>query len=184
MLLDESALPDPADELAYYRLHENDVDDPRYRSFVSRLGDPLLARLDQGSEGLDYGCGPGPALASVLREHGHVVHLYDPYFWPEPAALERTYDFIVCSEVAEHFHRPGEEFARLDGLLRPGGWLGVMTCFRTEDRLFANWQYRQDPTHVIFYREATLRAIARRFGWHCEVPRKDVALMRKPALAA
>lgn len=184
VLLDEACLPTPPDEFAYYRLHENDVDDPRYRSFVSRLGGPLLQRLKPGCEGLDYGCGPGPALAAILGEHGHAVTLYDPFFHPDAAALKRTYDFIICCEVAEHFHRPGDEFARLDTLLRPGGLLGLMTCFRTDDRRFANWQYRHDPTHVVFYREETLRMVAARFGWSCEIPRKDVVIMGKPDVAA
>lgn len=183
VLLDESCLPTPRDERAHYELHENDIDDPRYRAFVSRLGDPLLARLEPGSEGLDYGCGPGPVLATILREHGHSAALYDPFFKPNTAALERTYDFIVCCEVVEHFHSPEREFARLDRLLRPGGWLGLMTCFRTEDHLFASWHYRRDPTHVVFYKEETFRAVAGRFGWACEFPRKDVAIMRKPGVS-
>lgn len=183
LLLDESCLPTRAEELAYYGLHENDVNDPRYRAFVSRLGDPLLECLKARSEGLDYGCGPGPALAAILREHGHAVNLYDPFFHPDAAVLNRSYDFIICCEVAEHFHRPGDEFARLDTLLRPGGLLGLMTCFRTDDRLFANWHYRHDPTHVVFYREETLRTVAARFGWTCDIPRKDVVIMRKPGVA-
>lgn len=184
VLLDEACLPTRHDELMHYRQHENDASDSRYRAFVSRLGDPLLRRLKPGSEGLDYGCGPGPALAAILREHGHTVSLYDPFFHSEVAALERTYDFVFCCEVAEHFHRPGDEFARLDKLLRPGGWLGLMTCFRTDDRPFAEWHYRRDPTHVVFYQEETLRAVAKRFGWTCEIPRKDVAIMCKPGGAA
>ncbi|MBC7284330.1 class I SAM-dependent methyltransferase [Hoeflea sp.] len=184
ILLDETCLLSGADEHAYYGLHENDVHDPGYRAFVSRLGDPLLERLKPVSEGLDYGCGPGPALAAILGEHGHRVSLYDPFFHPGTAVLDRSYDFIICCEVAEHFHRPGDEFERLDALLRPGGWLGLMTCFRTDDRLFANWHYRHDPTHVVFYREQTLRSIAARFGWSCAIPRKDVAIMRKPGAAA
>ncbi|MBS0543647.1 MAG: methyltransferase domain-containing protein, partial [Proteobacteria bacterium] len=83
--------------------------------------------------------------------------------------------------VVEHFHHPAEEFARLDALLRPGGWLGIMTCFQTDDARFARWHYRRDPTHVVFYREATFRVIARRHGWVCEIPAKDVVLMCKPA---
>jgi hypothetical protein len=54
-----------------------------------------------------------------------------------------------------------------------------MTCFQTDDLKFANWYYRQDPTHVVFYREETFKYIASRFGWHCEIPAKDVVLMQK-----
>jgi hypothetical protein len=43
----------------------------------------------------------------MLAEAGHAMALYDPFFRPDPAALERDYDFITCTETAEHFHHPG-----------------------------------------------------------------------------
>ncbi len=171
--------PDPATERACYLTHRNETADPGYRRFLARLADPLLARLAPRSSGLDYGCGPGPALAEMLRDAGHTVALFDPVFHPGAAVLGRRYDFVTCTETVEHFHRPAEEFARLDALLAPGGWLAVMTCFQTDDARFAGWHYRRDPTHVVFYREATLRVLADRHGLDCEIPRKDVALMRK-----
>jgi SAM-dependent methyltransferase len=173
--------PTPADERAEYLLHANDPQDAGYRRFLFRLAEPLLARLAPACEGLDYGCGPGPALAAMLREAGHDVALYDPFFAPEAAVLERRYDFITCTEAAEHFHDPAGEFDRFDRMLRPGGWLALMTCFQTDDARFARWHYRRDPTHVVFYRATTFQRIARRFGWQCEVPCKDVVLMRKPS---
>jgi SAM-dependent methyltransferase len=173
-----------AEEHAQYLTHENDPNDPGYRRFLSKLIDPLLQRLgaglNGGHDGLDFGCGPGPALVSMLREAGHSMALYDPFFQPDRAVLSRTYDFVTCTEVVEHFYHPADRFYELDSLLRPGGWLGVMTCFQTDDARFANWHYRRDPTHVIFYREATFWAIAAARGWHCEIPVKDVALMQKP----
>lgn len=178
--LDPAHHPDRETERAHYALHENDPDDPRYRAFLARLADPLLAELPPGASGLDYGSGPGPALAAMLREAGHEVALFDPVFRPERSVLERCYDFVTCTETAEHFHRPADEFDRLMALVRPGGWLAVMTCFQTDDARFAGWHYRKDPTHVVFYREATLRLLAARRGWSCEIPVKDVALMRRP----
>ncbi len=179
VFLDSARHPRREEERKRYLLHENDPDDPGYRAFLWRLAGPLLERLAPGREGLDYGCGPGPALARILEEAGHRVRLYDPFFHPDHSALERRYDFIACSETAEHFHRPAEEFERLDGMLRPGGWLAVMTCFRPEDRDFAGWHYRLDPTHVVFYREETFRRLAGRFGWEPEFPDPDVFLAKK-----
>ena len=169
-----------AGELAHYRNHENAVDDPGYRRFLARLATPLIERIAPGSRGLDYGCGPGPALAAMLREAGHAVALYDPFFHPDPAPLAAHYDFITCTEVAEHFRNPADEFDRFGRMLEPGGWLAVMTCFQTDDERFAAWHYRRDPTHVVFYREETFRVIASQRGWSCEIPAKDVALLRKP----
>jgi SAM-dependent methyltransferase len=119
-------------------------------------------------------------LAAMLREAGHSVALYDPFFARDPSVLDGDYDFIVCSETVEHFHRPAEEFARLDRMLRHGGWLGIMTSFQPADEDFADWHYRRDPTHVVFYSAATFHWLALRFDWQCEIPRPDVVLMQKP----
>ena len=178
-LLDPACYLSPEQERAYYALHENHPDDPGYRRFLSRLSSPLQAVLPPGCHGLDYGCGPGSALAAMLQEAGYRITLYDPFFHPDPQALARAYDFITCSEVVEHFHHPAEQFRYLDSLLKPGGVLAIMTCFQTDDERFANWHYRRDPTHVVFYREATFHHLARQFAWHCEVPCKDVVLMTK-----
>jgi len=55
----------------------------------------------------------------------------------------------------------------------------VITGFLTDDTAFARWHYRLDPSHVVFYSEATLRHVAARLGLEIDVPGKDVALMRK-----
>lgn len=178
--LDPVQLPDAAAELAHYRLHDNDPTDAGYRAFLNRLAEPLRRRLSTGARGLDYGCGPGPALAAMLREAGHPMAVYDPFFAPDARVLAERYDFVTCTEAIEHFHYPAREFARLARLLRPGGWLGLMTEFQSGDHRFASWHYRRDPTHVVFYREETLRYLAARAGWECEIPRRNVALLRKP----
>lgn len=177
--LDPQQLPSRTDELTRYQQHRNEADDPGYRRFLSRLATPLLERLAPNQSGLDYGCGPEPVLAGMLREAGHRMALYDPLFRDDVAVLEHAYDFVTCTEVVEHFHHPAEEFARLDGLLKPGGWLAVMTNFLTDEVSFANWHYRRDFTHVVFYREKTFRVIAERHGWRCEIPAANVALLRK-----
>lgn len=182
--MDPACWLDATAEKQVYDLHDNSPDDPGYRRFLGKLAEPLLARLAPRATGLEFGCGPGPALASMLAERGHEVALYDPFFHPDTTVLARQYEFITCTEVIEHLHDPWSVFAQLDSLLKPGGWLGVMTCFQTDDERFANWHYRRDPTHVVFYRESTLMKIAERFGWAVEIPAKDVALFRKPSIPA
>lgn len=177
--VDASHFVDSETERKRYMQHRNDPYDAAYRAFLSRLADPLLERLPPGQAGLDFGCGPGPALARMLTEAGYRMQLYDPFFYPDTSTLNHVYDFITCTEVAEHMHHPAEEFSLFDRLLRPGGWLAIMTLFQTEDKRFADWFYWRDPTHVTFYREGTFRYIAGEFGWECIVPRKDVVLMRK-----
>lgn len=172
-------LPSPADELAQYRLHRNDAADPRYRAFLGQLTGPLTAKLAAGAEGLDFGCGPGPAVRPMLAEQGFTVTDHDPFFAPDAAALERRYDFVACTEVVEHFHDPAAGFATLDGLLKPGGWLGVMTSLLTDDVALPGWSYARDPTHVAFYRPLTLAWIAGRHGWTLETDAVRIALFRK-----
>ena len=177
--LDPAQLPSAEFERSRYLLHRNDPGDQAYRAFLNRLAGPLLERLPPGSRGLDYGCGPGPALAEMLREAGHEVALYDPFFQPHQGVLAETYDFVTCTETAEHFHHPDEEFRRIDGLLKPGGLLGLMTIFQTDDGRFEQWHYRRDPTHVVFYRAETFLHLADRYDWDCEFPAENVAIMYK-----
>lgn len=179
-IMDPRHWPDPRRERAVYDLHDNDPGDPGYRRFLDKLVQPLLARLSPGARGLDFGCGPGPALAGMLAQRGLEVALYDPIYQPDTSVLATPWDFITCTEVAEHLHDPHTVFGRFHSLLKPGAWLAVMTCFQTDDRRFANWHYRRDPTHVVFYREHTLHTIARRFHWRLEIPVKDVALFQAP----
>lgn len=182
--VDRAFFPAPDEERRHYAHHENDVDDAGYRRFLSRLAAPLLERLPPAQKGLDYGCGPGPALAAMLREAGHEMRVYDPAFVPDPAPLRETYDFITCTETAEHFHAPAMEFSRLKRMLRPGGVLALMTCFQTDDSRFAGWRYRMDPTHVVFYRDATFIRLAAQWGWRADIPAKDVVFLFKPPQAA
>ena len=54
-----------------------------------------------------------------------------------------------------------------------------MTKFQTDNNRFANWSYRRDPTHVVFYRKQTFNAIAKQMDWTCQFPCKDIVLMQK-----
>ncbi len=173
--------PDREAERVHYETHENDPTDPRYRDFLNRLFSPLREKLKPGMEGLDYGSGPGPTLSLMLEEVGFPTATYDPFFAPDTRVLERDYDFVTCTETVEHFHRPSREFDRLAGLLKPGGWLGIMTEIFPPEGDFSSWWYRHDPTHVSFFRESTFAWLARRYGWDWERAGRTVVLFYRPA---
>ncbi len=173
----------PEAEKAEYDLHENAQDDPGYRRFLSRLAEPLVERLGEGASGLDFGCGPGPALAAMLEEAGHTVSLYDAFYRPDPRTLEVRYDFICATEVVEHLHRPGKELERLWGMLHPGGYLGVMTKLVLDVGAFARWHYKNDPTHVCFFSRDTWAWWAGRHSAELSVIGADVILLRQPSSA-
>ncbi|WP_211287095.1 class I SAM-dependent methyltransferase [Halopseudomonas oceani] len=171
-------------EKAEYDRHENHPDDPGYRRFLSRLAEPLLQRLPAASSGLDFGCGPGPALAVMLREHGHQVALHDLYYHPNPEALRQQWDFITATEVVEHLAAPREVLEQLWQCLKPGGWLGLMTKRVSNPEAFRTWHYKSDPTHISFFSEQSFRWLATRWQAELEVIGADVVLLRKPMLNA
>ena len=153
--------------MSRYQLHENDPADDRYLEFLSLLTTPLLENLSFSAErklsAIDYGSGPGPALQKLLPEQIEVTN-YDPFFQPDSDVLHCQYDLVLCTETAEHFIRPADEFSRLLSLLRPGGLLGLMTLVFSDEGALKEWRYARDPTHVVFYREKTMHWIARKFG--------------------
>ncbi len=168
----------PEEERARYDEHENDPVDPAYRSFLDRLARPLSERLEPGARGLDYGSGPGPTLSVIMEERGFPMEIWDPFYAPDPTPLHSRYDFVTCTETAEHFHRPQAEFDTLAGLVKPGGWLALMTGVPGDDVDLQTWHYGRDPTHVCLYREVTLRWLAGKYGWALERPSQTVALFR------
>jgi SAM-dependent methyltransferase len=174
--------PSAGEERARYETHENDPEDPRYRAFLGRLTTPLLAELRPGMRGLDYGCGPGPALGRMLEEAGMQVALWDPFFVPDPEVLQgrARYDFITCTETAEHFFDPWEAFSQMDRLLRPGGWVGIMTDPVPEAGPLERWYYLRDPTHVALFRPRTLAWLGEALGWALKAaPEPRVTLFQK-----
>jgi hypothetical protein len=66
-----------------------------------------------------------PALADMVKSDGFAVDLYDPFFFPDKKIFLNQYNFITCTETAEHFQHPYQEFNTLDALLKPGGWIGM-----------------------------------------------------------
>lgn len=145
----------PSVEKSRYDQHENHPQDPNYRRFLSQLFRPLVTLLPEKSHGLDYGSGPGPALNLMFEEAGHSVAIYDPFYADKPQRLTQRYDFITVSETAEHFFNPREEFDLLWSLLRPNGYLGIMTLMLQSPEQFEQWHYRKDDTHVVFYQKET-----------------------------
>jgi len=169
------------DEKANYEFHENDPNDTRYREFLSRLSTPLVKKLSSGMHGLDFGSGPGPTLNLMLEEQGLTMSVYDIYYAPDKGQLNRQYDFVTCTEVAEHFGNPGKSWPELVSLVKPGGWLGIMTWMFTKETTeeFNRWGYKGDPTHISFYTPKTMQWIAQHFKLELEIVSDRVILFRK-----
>lgn len=176
-----SHFPNADAERNRYLLHRNELADPGYRAYLSSFLE-RLSDLRPGLRILDFGSGPNPALTVLLRERGCSVRIYDPYFAPGRAWKRYHYDLIVLHEVAEHLRHPRRTLETLRRSLGPGGILAIRTRFAPEDENeFARWWYREDPTHVGFFRERSLAALSRLLGLELrllEAP--DMALFAVP----
>ena len=165
-------------ERAHYETHENSIDQPGYVRFLNRVLEPMLPHLEVGMRGLDYGCGPGPALSELVRRQGIACDDYDPLFADNQ--LRPPYDFLFSTECFEHFHHPAAEIGRIHSLLKPDGLLGIMTERWTTLTAFSTWYYTRDPTHVSFYHAKTFAFLCGRFGftpvWSDE---KRVTILRR-----
>jgi hypothetical protein len=169
-------------EKARYSQHNNNVEDAVYRAFLSRLWDVLEPKLQAGAVGLDYGCGPGPALAAMIGEAGYDICVYDPFFAPDKAVLSAEYDFITCSEAIEHFAHPLDEFKTFAKLLKIQGVLGIMTGMLDSWDDFADWHYPHDDTHIVFYSAKTMEWIAQFFDWQVSFPAENVVVFKGQGL--
>jgi hypothetical protein len=115
----------------------------------------------------------------MLREAGHKVALYDIYYQPDTDVLKTTYDFVTATEVIEHLFNPQKTWSQWLNLVKPGGWIGIMTKLVTDLEGFARWHYKYDPTHVCFFSRATFCYLAERDKLELEFIGNDVILLRK-----
>jgi hypothetical protein len=185
--LDHLTLKDESD---FYHHHENRVDDSRYRQYAiavtaeaTRKYEAFISENAVGNA-LDFGCGPGPVVASLLRERGIPVDEYDPFFFPR-GVTQKAYSVIVACEVVEHFRKPRAEFSKIFDLLLPGGWLVVQTERLEFVKSFDDWYYRKDPTHIAFYSDEAFWNFGREIGFdQVEIIDRKLVSMRRPTDAA
>lgn len=149
--MDPEFLPNEETEKKRYTEHNNDVYDLRYQSFLKPIVDKVIVNQKPTDKGLDYGAGPGPVVQYLLEQVDFKIKLYDPFFHNYPENLKQTYDYIILTEVIEHFHSPKEEFQKLTHSLKEGGSLYILT-FPYDDSIdFESWYYKNDKTHTFFY---------------------------------
>ncbi len=162
------------DEKARYEEHNNDPNDKGYRDFLERIFAPIKERFPNGAYGLDFGCGPTPLLASILKENGFEMEVYDPYYAPDKTVLDRKYDFVVLTEVLEHLSKPLREFDKLLSMIKPGGSLAVMTLPFDNTIDFRGWHYKNDTTHICFFSAETFDWLSKHLGLSYERIGKDI----------
>lgn len=158
--LDRSSLLSEEKEKARYELHNNDGKDLGYRDWLnSFMKEAVLPFADKGCRILDFGSGPSPVLAELMRESGYRVEIFDKYFAPH--FPEGSFDMITSTEVFEHLDDPVALFHKLVVTLSPWGHIALKSSFRPyKNSDFFRWWYREDCTHISFFTERALRILA------------------------
>lgn len=169
----------PAEEKAYYDLHQNNAGDVGYREFLGKLFKPMVALLKPEDHGLDYGSGPGPTLSLMFEEQTFSMNVYDYIYANDDTVLTHTYNFVTSTETIEHFRRPRADLLTMWQLIKAGGYLGVMTGIVNEQTDFASWHYKNDPTHVCFYSRTTINWLANLFQARQVYENGNVTILQK-----
>ncbi|MEJ6952119.1 class I SAM-dependent methyltransferase [Natronospora cellulosivora (SeqCode)] len=165
IFIDENEILDHQEEKERYAEHENTPDNPGYVNMFETFIDIVIEpHTEKVKRLLDFGCGPGPVLADLLKEKGFEVDIYDPYFFSKKVYQGKKYDLITSTEVFEHLKDPAKEIENLLLHLNKGGYLAIMTVFHPGVYEFANWWYHRDPTHITFYNSKTFAKIAKKYN--------------------
>lgn len=170
-------------EKAVYDAHDNDPGDTGYRRFLSRTATAVKRYVKPPAKGLDFGCGPGPALAAMFSEAGYEMALYDHFYYPDTQVLIGQYHFVTATEVVEHLHNPAVWLDCLWERLVPGGVLALQTKRVLGPEHFKDWHYTRDPTHIVFFSLATLHWLSQRWQASMRITAPDVVLYHKPNTA-
>lgn len=146
-----------------YRTHQNSNNDQGYIDFLNRLANPLKEFIKNEDQFLDYGCGPYSQISKILEADLHSTSCYDPLFFPDESVKNKKFDVVTCTEVVEHFQDVKGEWEKLISTVKPNGILGIMTRFYQDTTNYKEWWYKNDPTHIVFYREETFDYLAQKY---------------------
>ncbi|MCC5919167.1 MAG: class I SAM-dependent methyltransferase [Cyclobacteriaceae bacterium] len=163
IVMKEECRLNSSEEKARYDAHHNNIDDPGYRQFTSPIWSWVMQHFNKSTVGLDYGCGPGPVISSILKNEGYDIKLYDPFYQDDKSIFKKKYDYVFSCEAFEHFNQPKAEIEKILPLIEKGGYLLIMTLLYHQGIKFNNWFYRRDKTHVFIYSKETILFIAKQY---------------------
>lgn len=153
-------------EKMQYENHNNTFESPGYVKMFEDFLNFFWQDLPQNCHNiLDFGSGPGPVLAEILKQKKLNVDCYDKFYQPKKIYENQIYDLITSTEVFEHLQDPLETLKLFKTHLAPGGLIAIMTLFHKNDTAtFLDWWYRRDPTHITFYTPRSFEVLAQMCG--------------------
>jgi len=179
---DPKAIISTEKELKVYQQHINSEENLGYVAMFQEFIDKTFAPYEEHiNDVLEFGSGPTPVLASILKKRGLNVDIYDKFFASEKIYEGKVYDLITSTEVIEHIADVEALFQFFAKQLKPKAYLALMTQFHPNDaEVYLKWWYRRDPTHITFYHPHTFETLAKRFGFTvlCCDEKKNVLLQK------
>lgn len=166
IFIDDGNLLSKEEEKSRYRKHDNTLENKGYVNMLNDFIEKSVAPYkDTIKRVLDFGCGHEPVLKTLLKDKGLDVDIYDKFYAPDKVYINNKYDLITATEVLEHLTDPLYIFDLFRNLLNINGIISVMTHFHPrDDKIFTDWWYRRDRTHISFYTPKTIGYLARKFG--------------------
>lgn len=159
IFLDEIFYVDEAHEKKHYDKHHNSFESLGYVKMFEDLIDEFVPPNIKNT--LDFGCGRGLVLPTLLEKNAIVCDRYDPFYFPQKVYEGKEYDLIISTEVFEHLQNPLEVFKELLLHLKDDGYVLLMSAFHpANDEEFFKWWYIRDITHIGFFNLKTFEYIA------------------------
>jgi len=158
---------DETNELKQYQHHNNTIESlgyvNKFEKFINATFQPHLAKIKTV---LEFGSGPGPVFSELLKQRDLDVDIYDKFFSPKKVYENKQYNLITSTEVIEHIENPLEVFELFSKHIKKGGYLALMTQFHKNEQVnFKKWWYKNDPTHICFFRPKTFEVLAEKNGF-------------------
>jgi 2-polyprenyl-3-methyl-5-hydroxy-6-metoxy-1,4-benzoquinol methylase len=167
--------------------------DPEYaeedssRSINAHLSLHTLRRFAKKGRLLDVGCATGFFLNAARLDFETIG--IEPSEWAadyartrlrldvltgnlEEVAIESgSFDVVTLIDVIEHVTDPKAALQRVSGLLKPGGWLYLVTpdIGSLSARLLRGRWWGLRPAHLYYFSQATLRSMLQAAGLHVEL---------------
>ena len=155
-------IPEPEKEKERYLHHNNTLENKGYVKYLENfIASAVSPFVKPERRILDFGCGPVPVLAALLKDKGYKAVPFDPYFYPDEEWKKETFGFVIAVEVFEHLADPLSAVKEIFRVLENGGILAVRTMLHSgEYSSFSSWWYIKDFTHITFYNKKTFDFLA------------------------
>ncbi|HIP52079.1 MAG TPA: class I SAM-dependent methyltransferase [Campylobacterales bacterium] len=166
VFLDDRYIVNEIEEKKKYDQHNNSLENEGYvqmfEDFIDLSIEPYRKHIQRV---LEFGSGPEPVLAELLKRRNLEVDIYDLYYSPKKVYENKSYDLITSTEVFEHLSKPLEVLELLVEHTNKNGYIALMTKFPPkDDKEFLAWWYRRDPTHISFFTPESFEVMAEKVG--------------------